>query len=126
MDCEQLSYCIKQTFDLQYNCSNSKEEYNMNNNKIKSVIKGILISVISLGVGFFAISLPFQIFTLSQQMMHIVFIGELVIYSIMGGVFLAANEKSKAKKAQKLQQKVVRQERRIEQLKALEQFNMVA
>ncbi len=98
----------------------------MKNNKIKSVIKGILISVISLGVGFFAISLPFQLFTLSEQMMQIVFIGELIIYSVIGGAFLVANESNKAKKVHKQQQKVVRQERRIQQLKALEQFNMVA
>lgn len=98
----------------------------MKNQKLKSVIKGILISVISLGVGFFAISLPFQLFNMSQQMMHVVFIGELVIYCVMGCIFLIAGENKKATKANKQKQRVIREERRIQQLKALEQFNMVA
>lgn len=98
----------------------------MKNKTIKSIAKGILISVISLAVGFVAISLPFQLFSLSDKMMQIVFIGELAIYAIVGGIFLVAKENSKAKAKQKNQQKAIRQERRIQQLKALEQFNMVA
>lgn len=67
--------------------------------KTKAIIKGILMSVITIGVGFIALALPFRIFTsLPQEAMHVLFITELTIYVVTGMTFLfikGKNEKEK-------------------------------
>lgn len=78
------------------------------------VLKGLLLSVLSLIAGYFAISLPFNLFgTLSSSAMHIVFITELAIYFAIGMIFLVAFEKSKEKKV-KAEQRHIQRKKKIE------------
>ncbi|MBQ9516559.1 MAG: hypothetical protein IJR60_00595 [Eubacterium sp.] len=72
---------------------------------MKNFVKGLVISVLSLAVGYVAISLPFRLFdTLDSAMMQKVFIGELVIYLAIGLLFLALQQKKKEQQA-KMQQR---------------------
>ena len=79
---------------------------------MKKVLKGLLLSLLALGVGYVAISLPFNLFnTLSDAAMEIIFIGELVIYSAVGGIFLLVNENQKTQKRKAEQRHIERKEK---------------
>ncbi len=69
--------------------------------KTKAVIKGILISLSALAVGFIALALPFRFFTsLPQEGMHVLFITEVTVYLLTGMTFLfikGKNDKEKEK-----------------------------
>lgn len=78
---------------------------------MKKFIKGLLLSVSSLAVGFFAISLPFHLFDeLSSSAMSIVFIAELIIYLAIGLGFLVVKEKRQQKKIKAQQRHIKRQQ----------------
>ena len=63
---------------------------------MKKILKGLALSVAALAVGYVAISLPFSLFnTLSDRMMEIIFMAEIVLYLITGAIFLIASEKKK-------------------------------
>ncbi len=63
---------------------------------MKKLLKGFVLSLTALAVGYIAISLPFSLFsTLSDRMMEIIFMAEIVIYLITGAIFLIASEKKK-------------------------------
>ncbi|MBQ7203469.1 MAG: hypothetical protein IJS03_05595 [Eubacterium sp.] len=79
---------------------------------MKKVLKGLLLSLLALGVGYVAISLPFNLFnTLSDAAMEVIFIGELVIYSAVGGIFLLVNENQKTQKRKAEQRHIERKEK---------------
>ncbi|MBE6741997.1 MAG: hypothetical protein E7570_06790 [Ruminococcaceae bacterium] len=64
-----------------------------------TIIKSMLLSIASLITGFVAIALPFNLFkTLSDEAMQIVFISEIIIYFVIGMIFLAVCEKRKQEK----------------------------
>ncbi len=73
--------------------------------KIKAIIKGILMSLITLAAGFAALALPFRLFTaLSPEGMHILFVTEITVYLVTGAVFLiikGKNDKEKEKNEQR-------------------------
>ena len=61
-----------------------------------STIKYLLLSLAALIIGFFAIALPFNLFsTLSANAMHIIFISEIIIYFSISMIFLAVADKKK-------------------------------
>ncbi|MBR3148859.1 MAG: hypothetical protein IKF64_01715 [Eubacterium sp.] len=79
---------------------------------MKKILKGILLSVSALAVGYFAIALPFNLFnTLSDRMMEIIFMSELIIYLIIGAIFLVAGEKKKQERIKAEERHVARREK---------------
>ena len=80
--------------------------------KTKTIIKGILMSAITLGVGFLALALPFRMFTeLSRSEMHILFIAELAVYFVMGIAFLIFRDKKETEKARNEERRLARREK---------------
>lgn len=68
--------------------------------KISNIIKGFALSAFALGFGFLAIALPFRMFNiLSGDGMRIMFIVELIVYMIVGMIFLAIQDKKNQQKA---------------------------
>jgi len=64
-----------------------------------SFIKSMLLTLISLIVGFFAIALPFNLFrTLTDESMQMIFISEIVIYFAIAMLFLVFTDKKKKEK----------------------------
>ena len=57
--------------------------------KIKDIIKGVIISVSAIVIGYFAVGLPLNLFNvLLKDGQRIFFIVELCLYLFIGGVFL--------------------------------------
>lgn len=72
--------------------------------------KGLLLSVVSLVVGFVAIGVPFKIFDfLSADGMRILFAVEVAIYLLIGAVFLTIQEKKKKQREQEMKRHEKRQ-----------------
>ena len=89
---------------------NFKEELMMKN--VNRVLKGLLMSVSALAVGFLAMSLPFQLFSeLSDTAMEIVFIGEIMIYLTIGMIFLIVKEKKNRQREKQNERHLKRQEK---------------
>lgn len=81
-------------------------------NNIKKLIYGILLSVLSLGVGFFALAVPFQLFNeLSNFGIKLLFVCEIVAYIIIGLVFLVVKDKNNQKRAKKRKKQLERKEK---------------
>ena len=79
-------------------------------NNFSKVLKAVIMSIASLGIGFAAISLPFRLFdTLSAEGMRYLFIGELTLYFVIGMIFLAAKEKRQQKKTKEAARRFQRQ-----------------
>lgn len=75
-------------------------------------IKGLLLSLASLVVGFTAIALPFRLFDgLSGDALHLVFFAESTIYFLMGITFLVAFEKKKRNKEKSKRRQALRNEK---------------
>lgn len=70
----------------------------------KNFLKGILISISSLVVGYFAISIPFSLFTnFTKEGTRLFFIIELAVYLVVGSIFLVAKDKQEQReKAQEI------------------------
>lgn len=80
-----------------------------------NILKSIALFTASLTVGFIAISFPFNLFnTLTADEMHIIFISEIIIYSLIGAIFLVVKDKKK-------QQEIKNKKRREIRKKKLEQ-----
>lgn len=74
--------------------------------KKKNIFKGLLISIASLFVGFFAISFPFHFFeNLSSMQMTILFATEILVYSGVGMIFLVIKQLDEEKRAKAKQSK---------------------
>lgn len=80
---------------------------------LKKVFKGLALSVLSLTVGFFAISLPFHIFNLNSSILNILFVAELAVYIVIGLIFLIIKDKKEQEKIKLLE----RHEKRNEKIK---------
>ena len=64
--------------------------------KKRSIIKSLLLTTASLVIGFIAIAFPFNLFkTLTGEAMQVLFISEIVIYSIAALIFLVVSDKRK-------------------------------
>ena len=64
-----------------------------------NILKSMLLTLASLTIGFAAIAFPFNLFkTLTSDAMHVIFISEIVIYFVLGLIFLALSDKRKQEK----------------------------
>ena len=83
--------------------------------KTRMILKGIMMSAVTLCVGFLALSLPFKLFNdLSRRDMQVLFITELVVYFICTIVYLSIKDKKDT-------EKVKEEERRIQKRAKFEQ-----
>ena len=79
---------------------------------MKKLVKAIVLSIAALGVGYMAISLPFHLFTtLSDGLMEVVFMAELIIYAIVGALFLIVSERKKKEKIKTAERHTARREK---------------
>lgn len=69
--------------------------------KTKEILKGIIISIITLAVGYAAMAIPFNLFlSVSKDGQRIFFLIELSVYFVVGCIFLLIQDK-KEKQAEK-------------------------
>lgn len=93
--------------------------------KAKNILKGIIISAVSLAVGYFAIAIPFGIFSnFTSVGTRTFFIAELLVYFIVGGIFLIAKEKQEERD----RKQQIRHERRAKQIEEVKEnwYNIAA
>ena len=93
--------------------------------KIKDIIKGVIISVSAIVIGYFAVGLPLNLFNvLSMDGHRIFFIVELCLYLFIGGVFLVIQDR----KEQQLKKEQIRHEKRKEKIKTVQEiwYDLVA
>lgn len=93
--------------------------------KIKDIIKGIIISVSAIVIGYFAVGLPLNLFNvLSKDGQRIFFIVELCLYLLIGGVFLVIQDR----KEQQLKKEQIRHKKRKEKIKTVQEnwYDLVA
>ena len=77
----------------------------------KNLLKGIILTIVSLAGGFFALSVPFRIFsTLSGDEVRILFVTEIAVYFAVGMIFLVVKD-NKEQKKRKQKQQLARQEK---------------
>lgn len=95
------------------------------NTKAKNILKGIIISIAALTGGYFALAIPFELFTnFSSKGLGIFFLIELFVYLIIGGAYLIAKDKQE----QRERKQKVRHERRVAQIKEVQEnfYNLAA
>lgn len=84
----------------------------------KDLLKGIIISIVTLIAGYGAMAIPFNIFlTVSKDGQRIFFLVELCIYLVIGSIFLLIQDK-KEKQAKKQK---ARHEERAQKIKDVQQ-----
>lgn len=84
----------------------------------KDLLKGIIISIVTLIAGYGAMAIPFNIFiTVSKDGQRIFFLAELCIYLVIGSIFLLIQDK-KEKQAKKQK---ARHEERAQKIKDVQQ-----
>lgn len=84
----------------------------------KDLLKGIIISIVTLIAGYGAMAIPFNLFlTVSKDGQRIFFLAELCIYLVIGSIFLLIQDK-KEKQAKKQK---ARHEVRTQKIKDVQQ-----
>lgn len=84
----------------------------------KDLLKGIIISIVTLIAGYGAMAIPFNLFlTVSKDGQRIFFLAELCIYLVIGSIFLIIQDK-KEKQAKKQK---ARHEERAQKIKDVQQ-----
>ena len=84
----------------------------------KDLLKGIIISIVTLIAGYGAMAIPFNLFlTVSKDGQRIFFLAELCIYLVIGSIFLLIQDK---KERQAKKQKA-RHEERAQKIKDVQQ-----
>lgn len=84
----------------------------------KDLLKGIIISIVTLIAGYGAMAIPFNLFlTVSKDGQRIFFLAELCIYLLIGSIFLLIQDK-KEKQAKKQK---ARHEERAQKIKDVQQ-----
>lgn len=83
----------------------------------KDLLKGIVISIITLGAGYAAMIIPFNLFlTVSKDGQRIFFLIELCVYLTVGTIFLLIQDK-KEKQIQKEKARHKEREKKIKDVK---------
>lgn len=106
-----------------YNVNVNKSTYILLNEKEiymnkKHLLKGIIISIVTLVVGYGAMAIPFNLFlTVSKDGQRIFFLIELCIYLTIGSVFFLIQDKNE-KQAKKQK---ARHKKRAEKIKNVQQ-----
>lgn len=78
----------------------------------KRIIKGIMLTLVSMAGGFLALAVPFRIFdSLSRQGVQALFIAEIIIYFLTAMIFLCIKDKQKKKRAKRQQYYLKRKEK---------------
>lgn len=86
--------------------------------KTKELLKGIIISIAAIGVGYFAISVPFNIFdSFSKSGQRLFFITEIVIYLIVSFTYLIIKDK----KQQQMKKEKARHQKRLEKIQDVQE-----
>ena len=81
--------------------------------KINNIIKGLLLSVSAIIIGFAAVAFPFKLFdNLTREGMQLLFVSEIAIYFVLSVTFIAARElkrkKARLQKEKELQRRFQR------------------
>lgn len=80
--------------------------------KIRTILKGLIISVSTLAAGFLALALPFKMFAnLSRHDMQVLFLAEIVVYFIMSMTYLIFRDKKETEKERNEERRVARREK---------------
>ena len=87
------------------------------------IIKWILMSALTLIVGFSAVALPFKLFNLSGDAVRYFFLIELGVYFFLSMLYLVSKQKKKEKA---MKEKRLRLERREKFQKAQEEYYSLA
>ncbi|MGN0527941.1 MAG: hypothetical protein ACI4IE_02320 [Eubacterium sp.] len=99
----------------------------MKKTNISKFIKGLLLSVSALIVGFCAISFPFHLFdTLTSREMRIIFISEIVIYFVTAMIFLLIRESKQEKRQKKQQKRESLEKQQINFQEIIDSYNIAA
>lgn len=81
-------------------------------NKIKNILYGLFLSVISLGVCFIALAAPFQLFNeMSSSGIKILFLCEIAAYSVIALICLVIKDKKEQKKQRQRKKQLKRNEK---------------
>lgn len=71
----------------------------------KNIKNGLALSIVSLVVGFFAIAVPFKFFeNLTSNQMTIMFATEIIVYTLVGMIFLIAKQMEADRKQKEQEQ----------------------
>ncbi len=85
---------------------------------LKNALKGLVLSIISLAVGFAALAIPFKLYlAFSGETLWAFFAFEIVAYTLLGCSFICLREKQKAKK-KKRKQHFYERNQKISQVKS--------
>lgn len=80
---------------------------------IKKIIKGLLLSVITLTVGYFAVALPFNLVSSASSLSAgIIFAIELGIYLFVGGIFIIVLDRKEERAKKEKERQCKRTEKR--------------
>lgn len=93
--------------------------------KAKNVVKSILISILALGAGYFAISIPFDLFSnFTQEGTRLFFFIEVGIYLAVASIFLILKDKQE----QREKKQEIRHQRRVKQIEEVKEnwYNIAA
>lgn len=83
----------------------------------ENILKGILLSLSAIIIGFLAITIPFKLFgELTSTQMTTLFVTEIIIYSSAGMIYLVTRDI----KAEKKQKQTVRTERKRAEIKQMQ------
>lgn len=84
--------------------------------KAKGLVKGLVLSVSALTVGFFAVAVPFRIFdTLSTEGVRILFAVEIALYFVLGLIFLGIQDRKNKQKA-KAEERLAKRELKVREV----------
>lgn len=81
-------------------------------NNIKNFLYGLLLSITSLAVCFFALAVPFQLFNeISSFGIKMLFICEIAVYTVIALICLVVKDKKNQKKQKNKQRQIERNEK---------------
>ncbi len=86
------------------------------NRKVKKIIKGIAIFIVTLTIGFMVTGISFNLFDeLTRNQMRLLFASDIMILLAIGGIawHMASSAKQKAKRARELKR---RHDKRVEKM----------
>lgn len=93
--------------------------------KIKDIIKGLIISVSAIAIGYLAVGVPLNLFNiLSKDGQRLFFIIEICVYLFIGAIFLVIQDK----KEQQMKKEQIRHEKRKAKIKTVQKdwYDLVA
>ncbi len=78
----------------------------------RNIIKGLVLSISAMIVGFLAIALPFRLFSsIEGTQLRALFLFEIIIYFILSMLFLISKERKRIKKEKEQKKRIIRREK---------------